>query len=162
MDFLLVAYILIAVVVITGSFYINFSAGKITTAGILGAGTLIAAIIFGIRWFPRGELVTKKIEGPWPPSVNVCPDFLSLTKVNGVSMCIDPVGASRRENNAGMNQWKDASQIDPSFTFSLYTNLQGNARLAKLYAECKAKGVTWEGVYDGMVGLNREPPLPPA
>ena len=161
MDFLLIAYVLVSVVVISGSFYINYTSGKITTAGILGFGTLIASIFFGIRWFPGGTLVSKSIKGPWPPSVNVCPDFLSLTKVNGISVCIDPVGASRRERNAGMNQWKDATQTDPSYLFSLHTDKQGSARMKALYAECKAKGVTWEGVYDGTVGLGREPPMPP-
>jgi hypothetical protein len=159
MDFLLIAYVLVSVVVITGSFYINYAAGKITTAGILGLGTLGASILFGIRWFPGGALVSKTIQGPWPPSINVCPDFLSLTKVSGRPVCIDPVGVSRNKNNNGMDQWTDTSQSD---TFNLYTDKQGNARLSALYGECKAKGVTWEGVWDGTVGLGREPPLPPA
>jgi hypothetical protein len=162
MDFLLIAYVLVTLVLISGTFYINYSSGKTITAAFLGIGTLAAAIFFGIRWFPGGELVTKSIQGPWPPSINVCPDFLTLTKVNGTPVCIDPLGVSRRENNGGMNQWKDATQTDPSFTFSLHTDKQGNARLTALYAECKSKGVSWEGVYDGTVGLGRQPPLPPA
>ena len=162
MDFLLIAYILVSVVLISGSFYINYTAGKTTMAAVLGFGLLIASIVFGVRWFPGGRLVAKTIQGPWPPSINVCPDFLSLTKVDGKPVCIDPVGVSRRENNNGMNRWTDASQTDPSYTFPLHTDKRGSERINALCADCKAKGITWEGVYDGTVCLNVEPPLPPA
>jgi hypothetical protein len=161
MDFLLIAYILVSIVLISGSFYVNFTAGRTMMAGILGFGLFIASIFFGVRWFPGGTLVSKTIQGPWPPSINVCPDFLSLTKVNGTPVCIDSVGVSRHGNGVGMEKWSSSTQTDPKYLFNLHMDVQGNARLTKLYAECKLKGVTWEGVYDGTVGLGREPPLPP-
>lgn len=159
MDFLLLTYVLISIVMISGSFFINYVAGKTTQAALLGIGFFVAAIVFGIRWFPGGSLVTTTYSGSWPPSINTCPDFLTLTKVNGKSYCVDPVGVSRRDNG-GMNKWTGPDQTDPSYLFDLHTDLRGAERLNALYAECKARGVTWEGVYNGSVGLGKEPPLP--
>lgn len=161
MEFFFIAYILISIVLISGSFFYNYVAGKTAQAGILGIGLLVAAIVFGVRWFPGGRSVAAAASGaPWPPNINVCPDFLSLTKVGGKFYCVDPIGVSRR-NLGGMERWSSPDQIDPKYLFNLYSDLgDGPDRLNKLYDECKAKAVTWEGVWDGSVGLGGSPPRP--
>lgn len=159
MDFLFLAYVLVSFVLISGSFYVNYVVGKTTLAAILSIGFFVASIVFGLRWFPGGKLVTTTATGPWPPSINVCPDYLTLTKVDNKHYCVDPIGVSRRENG-GMNKWTGGEQTDPAFLFNLHADKRGNERLNALYEECKTKGVTWEGVYNGSVGLGKEPPLP--
>ncbi len=161
MDFLFIAYVLICIILISGSFFINYISGRITMAGILAIGFLVTSIVFGIRWFPGGSLVTTTPTGSWPPTINVCPDFLSLTKVAGKHYCVDPIGVSRRvDANTGMERWTSPDQTDAKFLFNLFLDQQGDARLNSLYAECKRKGVTWEGVFDGSVGLGNQPPTP--
>ena len=91
--------------------------------------------------------------GAWPPALNSCPDYLTLTKVNNVFTCIDAVGVSQGGGNSeGMKVMTD--------TFDLALNLSGVARVNALCANAKKAGVTWEGVWDGSVCLNREPPAP--
>lgn len=160
MEFFFIAYILISIVLISGSFFYNYVSGKPAQAGILGLGLLVAAIVFGIRWFPGGKSVSASAGGAWPPNINVCPDFLSLTRVGDKSYCVDPIGVSRR-GATGLEKWSSPEQIDPKYLFNLFAEFgDGPERLNKLYDECKAKGVTWEGVWNGAVGLGGVPPRP--
>lgn len=159
MDFLFLAFVLISIVIISGSFYFNFAAGRTITAGLLSVGFFIAAIVFGLRWFtPGGELTTGQPTGPWPPSINMCPDFLSLITVNNEKVCVDPIGVSR----GGMEKWTSSDQTDEKFLFHLSLDKVGKTRVNALCEQCKTKAVTWEGVWDGTVCLGREPPQPTA
>jgi hypothetical protein len=44
--------------------------------------------------------------------------------------------------------------------FDLSTNLRDTERNAALVKECQKKGVTWEGIYNGSVGLGGTAPFP--
>jgi len=156
MNFYLILYIVVSIMLITGSFYINFSTGKSTQAVILGVGFLLLSILFGLRWFstlfsPATSPITS-----WPPAINTCPDYLVLTKINGIPICVDNVGVSQQ----GMDKWTSPDQMDEKYLFNLFLDQMGSARVSSLCAQCKTKGVTWEGVWDGNVCLNAEPPRP--
>jgi hypothetical protein len=153
MDFRLILYIVVSIMLITGSFYLNFSNGRATQGIILAVGFLLLSVLFGFRWFTGS---TSNPTGSWPPSINVCPDYLTLTKVNGVATCVDPIGVSQQ----GMEVWTSPDQTDPKYLFDLAMSQTGAARTSSLCKECSAKMVTWEGVWDGSVCLNGIPPVP--
>ena len=141
---------------ITGSFYLNYSTGKSIQAVILGIGFLLISVLFGLRWFSNLFSAETTPIKSWPPALNICPDYLVLSKVNGVPVCLDSVGVSQR----GMELWTSPEQTDEKYLFNLFLDKMGSARVLELCNECKRKGVTWEGVWDGNVCLNGEPPRP--
>jgi len=157
MNFLFIVYILLSIMAILGAFYLNFTGKKQIQAVLLSVGFLIISILFGIRWFSStGQINSTAYGGAWPPSINTCPDYLSLIKVNGAYTCVDPIGVTQQ----GMQKWTDSTQTDPKYLFDLQLTLTGADRVKALCDHCKLKAVTWEGVWNGSVCLNREPPRP--
>ena len=155
MNFYFILYIAVSIMLISGSFYLNFSTGKPTQGIILSIGFLLLSVVFGLRWF---SLTTSKksSDTSWPPTINICPDYLVLSKVGGVPVCLDTVGVSQN----GMQVWTSPDQTDEKYLFNLSLDKIGSDRVTALCAQCKTKGVTWEGVWDGDVCLNAEPPRP--
>jgi len=123
-------------------------------------GAVAIEVFFGLRWFKKdGTTTTEK--GPWPPSINVCPDFLSLYKTsdasgNSTAYCVDNNGVA----SGGITKWTSTSMPSGNNVFNLSTHLTGDIRVKALCAEAAAKKVTWEGVWDGTVCLGGIPPLP--
>jgi hypothetical protein len=159
MDFYFILYILVSIMTIMGAFYVNYSAGRTVQAALLGVGFIGISIFFGLRWFKNRTTVQSQTN-PYPPSINVCPDYLTLTKVNGTSVCVDPVGVSQHAGTNGMDVWSDPTQTDAKFLFDLQLNLSGQERVTALCNQCQLKGVTWEGVWNGTVCIGNEPPMP--
>jgi len=148
-------FLLISMAAILGSVYFNFQSQKYLSAGILGVGFLTISILYGLYVYtPSGDLVQQVKGGPWPPKINVCPDFLSVITVGGVQVCIDPIGVG------GLRKWNSGSNTGESFTFDLSLNKTGQARINELCDRCRQKGLTWEGVFDGSACLNNQPPIP--
>jgi len=51
---------------------------------------ILVFIFFGLRWFPGGNLNgTKPAKVPWPPIVNMCPDFMVTWTDNNKVYCYD-------------------------------------------------------------------------
>ena len=117
-------------------------------------GAILIFTFYGLRWFSGNVLRASKFNSTtWPPVINLCPDFLSLdpTKISGknVMVCVDLSGVSKGSN--GIKKFIDPSNVsNPSYTFNLSQDKKGSARLNALCQECKEKGVTWEGIYDGV------------
>jgi hypothetical protein len=152
-------YLLISMATILGSVYFNVAAEKYVSAGLLGAGFLIISTLYGLYMYtPSGDVVSRIKGGPWPPTINVCPDFMSLVTLNGTPVCVDPVGVS--STSGGIQKWNNTGQTGPTFIFDLSLSLSGQRRIDALCAQCTAKGLTWEGVYDGSACLNNQPPIP--
>jgi hypothetical protein len=156
MDFNLILYIIVSIMLISGSFYLNFTTGRATQGIILGIGFLLVSVLFGLRWFSGVFSPVKDLNAKWPPAINTCPDYLSLTKLGSTYVCVDTVGVSQQ----GMRKWTDPNQTDEAYTFNLSLEKSGSQRIQAICDECKAKKVTWEGVWDGDVCLNNEPPRP--
>ena len=159
MNYSFIAYVLISICAITGSYYISSNAGNDVQAIILSAGFLALSIYFGILWFtPSGTFITQGQGGSWPPSIQMCPDYLSLFRINGMPVCVDPIGVAM---SGLMKKWT-GTQTDASFTFPL-TDSQGTPlEVKELCDQCNKKGVKWEGVWDGAICQGGKPPFPPA
>lgn len=157
MDLLFLFYIFLSAVVSTGGAYAFITKGQTAAAGIFFAGMIIVLFFFGFRWFTASGETTASQAGPWPPVVNMCPDYLTLYTMDGAPVCIDTVGVS-----SGLKKWTGPTQTGDDFKFNLFTTASGDDRVQKLCNECKTKQVTWEGVYDGSVCIGNEPPKPPA
>ena len=77
MDFWVILYSLVCVVVGGGAVNFLFKRGQ--TMGAIGVLVLLVLIFifFGLRWFPDGNLNGSKPQAQaWPPIVNMCPDFM--------------------------------------------------------------------------------------
>jgi len=151
-------YVFVSIVLILGGTFRYIRSGSNITAGIYCIGLLAIVIFFGLKWYVNGKSVTTPKAGPWPPTLNSCPDFLSVYKVQGKHYCIDPIGIA---GTGGISQWTDPTQTDAKFLFNLNLDRDGSSRVSALCEECKTKKVTWEGIWDGASCLNgAEPPRP--
>ena len=159
MDLKFLFYIFLSVVAISGGAFNLYKKGQFIGAGILFIGLLIASLFFGFRWFTAsGERVKGEV-GQWPPTINYCPDFLSLYKVDNTQVCIDTIGVS---SGGGIHKWIDPTQTTDNFLFKLHLEKTGKARIDALCAEAVSKKVKWEGVSDGITCFGNLPPAPPA
>ena len=155
MDLKFILYcFLSAVIVFGGSFYYygnNFEAA----AAVYFLGSIVASIYFGFRWFATPD--TKSVgPGTWPPSINYCPDFLTLTKdSNGRTACVDMIGVATG----------GTSNIQVSSGSNNFFNLKGSGGkmldTKDLCDSAKGAGLTWEGVWTGTTCTNVAPPAPP-
>jgi len=158
MNFNLIVYIVVSIMMISGSFYLNFSNGKSIQAIILGVGFLLISVIFGLRWFSSAFTHPTDTSMVWPPALNSCPDYLTLTKINDTAVCVDTVGVSQKQDV--LSKWTDPTQTDSKYIFNLFLNQSGTQRVKSICDACKAAKITWEGVWDGDVCLNVDPPRP--
>jgi len=159
MDYVFLFYIFLSFVIASGGAFVLFSSGRTIAAIMFLVGAVAIEAFFGLRWF-KGTKANVET-GPWPPSINVCPDFLSLYKApdgsgNSISYCVDNNGIS----SGGITKWTSTSMPTGNNVFKLSANLSGAARVKALCAEAAAKKVTWEGVWDGTVCLGGVPPAP--
>lgn len=156
MDLILLMYIFGSAVLVSGGAFSFYTAGEEITAGIFFVGMLVAVVFFGLRWFTASGAGTTG--GPWPPVINHCPDFLTLSTVNGEQVCIDTIGVAQA---GGIARWSDPTQTDERYLFHLFLNTSGADRINKVCAQAQAKKVSWEGIWDGSVCMGVEPPAPP-
>jgi len=158
MDLTLLLYSFLAVVITFGGTYYFYSSQLETSAAIYFLGTVVASIYFGFRWFTASG---AKPAGPgsWPPAINYCPDFLTLTTdANGNSVCIDMLGVA--QGGSSNIQVSNGTQTTELYMFDLKTEM-GTTRIDELCGIAKTKGLTWEGVWNGSSCSGTTPPLPP-
>lgn len=159
MDFLFFLYVALSSILLVGGSFLFYSGNRPVTTFLYFGGMLAAVILFGTRWFlPDGSLNLATVKS-WPPVLNTCPDYMSLTKIGDKQVCVDTVGISSK---SGIKKWTSPNQTTDDYIFNLYTDKSGSDRIDALCQEAKAKVVTWEGVYDGVQCLNNEPPKPAA
>jgi hypothetical protein len=154
MELSFIFYLFSAFIIIPGTLLYLTVQKRIVAGVIASAGLLILYVLFGVQYFTvTGEYVETPAKMRWPPSINMCPDFLSLYTVANVPYCVDTAGVSTIP--AALTKFNPANPIVGPVTpgnpnlFNLFTNLDGKARADQIKAECLAKGVTWEGVFDG-------------
>ena len=154
MDLKFLFYCFLSVVIITGGAFYFFSSNLQTTAAIYFLGTTVASIFFGFRWFSLSGPMNNP--GAWPPAINYCPDFLTLTTIAGQKVCIDMAGVSQKSTL----QKSDGTNTGDNYIFRLHTTA-GTDRITRLCDEARDKGVTWEGLWNGTSCSGVAPPLPP-
>lgn len=79
MDYWVILYSVICVLVGGGSVNFLYKRGQTMGAMILLVLLILIFIFYGQRWFPNGNLNGTRAAGEkvlWPPIVNMCPDFM--------------------------------------------------------------------------------------
>jgi hypothetical protein len=132
---------------------------------------ILVFIFFGLRWFPGGNLNgTKPAKVPWPPIVNMCPDFMVTTTVDGKVYCYD----SNNVYNLKEVQSPTAPlvKMDATKPETAYLIKDPNApttnplkdafknTLSTLLTSSDAKFLRWEGVWDGYSATPDNAPTP--
>lgn len=160
MDLLFLFYILISVIVISGSMYFNYRPGAMSGAIVMTLLFILISVFFGMRWFtPSGTSnIGTNISKTWPPpnSINMCPDYTVLTASSDtypIYTCTDNIGISKVGPNKSL-----VLNANPSAT-----NM-GYRTVIDLCADCYAKGFTWEGICipnsEAPISLTVSPPRP--
>lgn len=146
---------------------VAFTTMKLATLGsirtvLYAIGSILVFVYFGFRWFG----VTDTSNATWPPSINMCPDYLTYTaNVTGGSSncasgdtkcgCVDTLGVSTKSGGiTKINVPTSTSLLNPEATKLFpYTSKDvidaTNATKQLICDACQAAGITWEGVYDG-------------
>ena len=178
MELSFILYIFSALIIIPGTFFILAVMNKFTAAAIGCTGMFILFILFGVQTYKGDGTYRDTISVvDWPPSVNYCPDYLSIfTMTDGTKVCVDTVGvASKNEGNAIQKFVPSDSSSQPNDgqhqIFHLYlkaTDYPTGKSLDKdadrkelIIQQCKDRMVTWEGVWDGITAYNNVIPKPP-
>jgi hypothetical protein len=173
MDYWVILYSLICIVVGGGFVAMLYNRGQQIGSMALLVLLILVFLFYGLRWFPGGNLNgTKPGTVAWPPIVNVCPDFMvSWTdKTTGKVYCYDAANiyglqaaSSAPPLQAGLTIGTASNQSaylvkDPSVgtaasafqaapnRWPLASALRTNASAVLTDA---AKGLRWEGVWDG-------------
>jgi hypothetical protein len=164
MDFWVILYSLICVVVGAGSASFLYKRGQSMAAMIALVLLILVFVFYGLRWFPGGNLNgTKPAGGAWPPIVNMCPDFMaSFVDSSNKVYCYDAANIynmkSATAGTAGLaatsptiNGAAQAAYLlqNPGATDKnpLKTTLKNSA--TTLTQDSNGKYVRWEGVWDG-------------
>ena len=162
MELAFVFYILISVIVISGSVYFgsgsrsrdpysrsSYDSGSRSGSFVMAICFLLVSVFFGMRWFTTSGAsnIGTNVSTTWPPpnSINVCPDYMTMTSTAGTSgtspvyTCTDTSGVATVASASG-----------PA-TLTLNTVVSGSPALfmrpvADLCKDCYTKGLTWEGV----------------
>jgi hypothetical protein len=165
MELSFIFYLFSALIIIPGAFLYLVTQKRIVSAVIASTGILVLYVLFGIQYFTvDGNYLSSPVKMKWPPSINMCPDFLSLYTVQNVPYCVDTAGVSTKPSK--LEKFNPSNPIVGQVTagnthlFRLFTNLSDEARAKAIKDECLDKGVTWEGVFDGMNLYNNPIPKP--
>jgi energy-coupling factor transporter transmembrane protein EcfT len=171
MELTFIFYIFAAFIIIPGTFFLLSLYGKYLAGGIASIGMIIIFILFGIQFFtPDGNYVQSSSPVSWPPTINFCPDFLSLMKVDASGgstyVCVDTVGVSTN-SSTGLQMFNPNNPITgggvpaANQQFHLHLDVSNdNDRTNAIIHDCKTLGLTFEGVWDGITSTNSIVPRP--
>ena len=173
MELSFIFYLFATFISVPGTFFLLSIFNKPIAGSIAAFGMLIIFVLFGFQFFNLdGSIKDQNVATVnWPPSINYCPDYLTLFK-NGTGtaatlVCIDTVGAAKLRDAGGLLT-TDVNNITNNTVpdnqiFNLFLNQSDDTlRKASLIQQCVTKKLTWEGVWDGMNCLGPLPPLPPS
>jgi hypothetical protein len=175
MELSFILYIFAAFIIIPGTFFILSTMNKVTAGIIASIGMLIMFTLFGIQYYNLDGTKKQEITPiEWPPSINVCPDYLTLYSIPGASgetLCVDTVGAGYDNSSISIYKPSEGSQPVENQQFHLYLRQSdidayksANSgkpfdRKSILIEQCKTKKVTWEGIWDGIQQHDGIPPI---
>lgn len=177
MDFWVILYSLICVVVGGGAVSFLYKRNQSMAAMITLVLLLLVFILYGLRWFPGGNLNGSQPKaGSWPPIVNMCPDFMASWKdpMDSNVYCYDAANLYNLKTTqvTGFTTSKKVNNVDGQSVI-LLQNPIGTTPLTKnpLKETLKANPATmtanpatslirWEGVWDGrLVTADRIPTI---
>uniref|UniRef100_A0A6C0I9Z6 Uncharacterized protein n=1 Tax=viral metagenome TaxID=1070528 RepID=A0A6C0I9Z6_9ZZZZ len=158
MNWYLILYIFLAIVIGTYPTMVLYQSGRGIAAIVYIVSVLLVLTFYGLRWIRYGPKHGGK-GGAWPPVINTCPDYLTFfnrpddSAPNGMTpTCIDFLGVSR---NTGISKWRHDMPLDnPSSDDKYYFDLKTTSadltlRNQELCARAVEKGLSWEGITNG-------------
>jgi hypothetical protein len=137
---------------------------------------LIMFILFGVQKYNGDGTYRDAVNVvDWPPSINYCPDYLSLfTTSDGTQVCVDTVGVASSNTGNAMQKFvpsDSATQPTGNQIFNLYLKTsdyptgksleKDEDRKSLIVDQCKERKVTWEGIWDGITASDSVVPKPP-
>jgi hypothetical protein len=168
MELTFIFYLFSAFITIPGIFFIFALYRKYLAGSISAIGILVFFILFGIQTFnPDGSYINASSSTmSWPPVINFCPDFLTLLKVGSDFVCVDTVGVSTDgtgiQKYIANNAVVGTPSVSDNQSFHLSLNITNvDDRRTAIVDECKAKKVTWQGIFDGVSQSSNTVPRPP-
>lgn len=171
MEVSFIFYLFAAFILIPATFYWLSVFQKPIAGGVAAIGMLVLFVLFGIQIYNLdGSYASQVNVEVWPPSINQCPDFLTLFKMPAIGsdkskyICVDTVGVATQTATS-------ITVYDPSkYNANDNTTLPQGKQIFPLNADfnttvtnCVQANVTWEGVWDGITQYptNKIPPPPP-
>ena len=88
-----VFYVLFSVVLVAGGTFALYSSANLGRTVIYAIGVSLIMLFFGMRWFGNIPSTSKL----WPPTINMCPDYLTFVRGTNVSGCVDTLGVGGLE-----------------------------------------------------------------
>ena len=159
MSWLFILYLIVGIlIVVYGTNYL--SPFGMLRAIIYAIGSILLIIFFGFRWFS-----STQTSNSWPPTINMCPDYLTFVPtINGSKSasgggCVDLHGVTKLGSGLAKSNPSELTTISHTDTHKLFeytaadiTAAQGNSTtIQTICNRCQVAGVTWEGIYDGDV-----------
>lgn len=152
MDFFFILYVFICIVIGLGLFRFLTNSGRNWAAFLVLVLSILIFVFYGMRWF-EGTQSTFRYSGPWPPSINMCPDYLVYFNNDGKDTCVDVLGVTR--TGSTLKPWTrdDNPQnppADPAKYFdAVYKPGMSMDDLQILCDAAKSAKLTWEGITNG-------------
>jgi hypothetical protein len=148
-----VFYVLFSIVIVAGGAFSLYSSANLGRTVIYVIGVSLIMLFFGMRWFGNIPSTSKL----WPPTINMCPDYLTFVRGTNISGCVDTIGVS---NNSGFPKIERSEMAAPTSTkvfggdakytsASVTSTAATAASIQAICNACKTGGLTWEGVWDG-------------
>jgi hypothetical protein len=171
MELSFIFYLFATFISVPGTFFLMSIFNKPIAGSIAAFGMLIIFVLFGFQFFNLdGSIKDQSVATVnWPPSINYCPDYLTLFK-NGTGttatlVCIDTVGASKLRDTGlvttDVNNIVNHTITNTNQKFDLQlSETDDSVRKGLLKDQCIAKKLTWEGMWDGVQELGGMPPRP--
>jgi uncharacterized protein (UPF0333 family) len=185
MDYWLIAYVLLCIVLGTSTVSFFFQKGQSIAAMLLLVLIILVFVFYGLRWFDGGNLKGGDKAKVWPPIVNMCPDFMvswtdSVTRnvycydanniyklktgaaagtVGNLTINNMPNQSAYLIKNAAQNPGATDLRSDPNGARwpLLYTM---RTRPQVITGDPNGGLLRWEGVWDGRQASPTKAPLP--
>jgi hypothetical protein len=154
MDYQFIAFVFLAIVIITYGPMFFYRQNKMAAAFIFFILAILVMTFYGIRWFSgdKMNLGPASLTGSWPPYVNVCPDYLTYYEGTIGKGCINKTATA-------IGTLQAITGPAPTSTGQLFNHKAAGAQpsyatydIENKEAACmKARemGLTWEGITNG-------------
>jgi hypothetical protein len=148
----LLSYILAVVIVLMTTVSYLYRSERLVAAISIFILFMLIFTFFGLRWFKHGLSSTSVYKGNYPPVINTCPDYMSVYR-NGTTVgCIDTIGILRNGGGiSGMSTIRRGQiPADKDIFKNIYKYGDAKGVLGDLRKKAEDKGLTWEGITDGL------------
>ena len=148
----LVAYVLFASVMIISMLNLLYRSERVIAAVAILILFILIFTFFGLRWFKYGVASNSmNADATYPPVINTCPDYMSLTKKSDgtTDACIDTVGLGTQISTWTKGTTPTTATTNHYFEY-IYKPGMSKAEINGLRGHANGKGLTWEGVTDGL------------